>query len=213
MSRLTIIIFILLSNACFGQKTIEAGIGILQVDFEKISTLNFFEKITDLKPSKNITVFKVGEYDHDLKNRSEAEKWFDPETLWFEYYIFNLRVIDKNGKWLNVVVNNQTGETMWIKTVTGLNFVTWEKFLLNTTAISGNQNFVIEVKTKPNDESKTLRKLGQKECLESIEIKGDWMRVKTNEILDCDDSGKIQEQGWIKWRQNNYLAIEYDLTC
>lgn len=88
----------------------------------------------------------------------------------------------------------------------------WEKFLIeNTTAIDPLQS--TEIKAEPNPTSATIRKSTKEDCFEAIEIKGDWMRVRTNETLDCSEHPTPIPSGWIRWRLADQLLIKYYLTC
>ena len=71
----------------------------------------------------------------------------------------------------------------------------------------------LDIKVEPSDKAKTIKKIETKDCFEALEIKGDWMKVRTNEKLDCNESKKPIKIGWIKWKDNNRLTINFFLTC
>ena len=153
-----------------------------------------------------------GEY--VVKNSSQVATWFQPEGLWLDYSIFVIRVDTSIGKWHKVVVNNETGKTLWTKAEPIKQLVKWPAFLLKeTTAIEKHPDFDLEVKTAPSDKSKTIKEVEAVDCFEVLEIKGSWMRIKTNETLECSESKKPIKSGWIKWKQNNRLTVGYGLTC
>ncbi len=140
--------------------------------------------------------------------------WFKPEGLWLDYSIFVIRVDTVIGKWFKVFVNNEKGTTLWTLTDPVKKFVKWQTFLVKeTTAINKHPEFNIEIKVSPSENSSSIKKIEKTDCFEALEIKGDWLRIRTNSTLDCNESKKTIKSGWIRWRQNNRLTINYGLTC
>ncbi|GAB4092806.1 hypothetical protein [Flaviaesturariibacter terrae] len=92
-----------------------------------------------------------------------------------------------------MLVNTDKGTYLWTKAGREKQFSRWVPFLLTeTTAIDpGN----VEIKAGPDAAAKTIRKAGPKDCFEAREIRGDWMRIRSNQQLDCDESGKPLKSG------------------
>lgn len=100
----------------------------------------------------------------------------------------------------------------WIKKSETLNVKSWEKFLVeNTTAIE--PLIPTDIKAEPDANSKTIRKSTNEDCFEAVEVKGDWIRLRTNETLECNEHPTPIKSGWIKWREANKLMINFFLTC
>jgi len=94
------------------------------------------------------------------------------------------------------------------------NFIKWQTFLVEeTTTINRHPDFDLEIKTAPSDEALTIKRIEETDCFEAIEIKGDWLRIKTNQTFECNESIKPIVSGWIKWRRNNRLLLYYGLGC
>lgn len=214
MKTFFIIAVLLQSFITFGQKNLNIGQGVLKIDFEKLPSIQFFGDTSQTNPVKIVTVIKTKEGEYNLKNNSQVTTWFKPESLWLDYSIFVIRVDTIVGKWYRVYIDNNKGTTLWTKTDPTKKFVKWQTFLVNeTTFIDKNPDFNIEIKNSPSDDSPTIKMIEKTDCFEAIEIKGDWLRVRTNTIIDCNESKKTIKSGWIKWRKNNRLTINYGLTC
>lgn len=213
MRHIIIIAIILFPLTIIGQKNINLGQGILKIDFEKLPTLRFYADTTQTTPIRTVSVTKDKQGEFTLKNNSQAS-WFNPEGLWLDYSIFVIRVDTVVGKWYRIFTNNDKRTILWTKADATKKFVKWETFLVKeTTAINKHQDFNLEIKTSPSDKAATIKKIEKADCFEAIEVKGDWLRIKTNETLECNESKKTIKSGWIKWRRNNRLTIYYGLTC
>jgi hypothetical protein len=198
----------------FGQRNINIGQGILKIDFEKLPVINFFADTLKSRPIKTISVTRDKEGEFIIKNHVLVSSWFKPEGLWLTYSIFVIRVDTIAGKWFRVFINNDKGTTLWTKDDPTKKFVKWQTFLVKeTTTIDKNPDFSMEIKSSPSDSSATIKRIEKTDCFEALEIKGDWMRIRTNTTLDCNESKRIIKSGWIKWRQNNRLTLNYGMTC
>jgi hypothetical protein len=196
------------------QKNLRVGIGVLEIQYEKSATLLFFKDTLQSKPEKSVAVVQNASGDFVVKNEKEVGKWFSPEALWLDYSLFFIRVDTVIGKWYRVFSNNSSGSMLWTKAHSSKQFIPWKKFLLEyTTAINKDEDYNLEVKTGPSDKAATIKLMEIADCFEALEISGDWMRIKTNETLECNESKKKIRSCWIRWRKNNRLTIQYGLTC
>lgn len=188
----------------------ELGLGVIQVDIYKTTEIRVYRNKGDKSPEKIIKlVNREGEITIEEKNYSN---WLKPEAIWFDYSQFIFRYTATEDKWIQVIVNTDTKEKKWIQKSETLTMQTWENLLIyETTAIDPLEP--TDIKTEPNTNSKTLRKSTEKDCFEAIEIKGDWIKIRTNETLDCNEHPQPINSGWIKWKENNQLSIKYFLTC
>ncbi len=188
----------------------ELGLGVIQVDIYKTTEIKVYRNKGDKSPEKIIRlVNKDGEINIEEHNYSN---WLKPEAIWLDYSQFLFRYTAVEDKWIQIIVNTDTKDKKWIQKSQTLTIQTWENFLINeTTAIDPLGS--TDIKTEPNTNSTTLRKSTDKDCFEAIEIKGDWIKIKTNETLDCNEHPQPMKSGWIKWKENNQLSIKYFLTC
>lgn len=213
MRKLFYSLFTLLSMCSFGQSDIFIGQGVIKIDYTKLPTLGFFADTNQTNITKIIVIAKDKEGEFIIKNSKEVYTWFMPEQISLEYEIFIIRVDTTIGKWYKVVTNTENGATLWTKVEPMKKFVRWSTFLLKeTTAIEkGFAN--LDIKTQPFETAKTIKKIETKDCFEVLEIKGNWMKIRTNTKLDCNMSSKPIKLGWIKWRDRNRLTISFGLTC
>jgi hypothetical protein len=210
MIRLIILFVVLLPFVSFGHSDLPLGVGVISVDFQKSPKLMFYQDTIVSSTPKVISIGRDKEGEYILRNEKQAG-WFKPEQFSLEYDIFIIRVDTVVGSWYRVIVNSEKGTLMWTKKSSEKRFMEWPRFLLNeTTAIDAGP---VDIKNAPGTGTKTIRPATKKDCFEVLEIRGDWMRIRTNTKLDCDESGKPIKSGWIKWRDHGKLMIEYFLTC
>jgi hypothetical protein len=208
------ILFVLFAIKSNGQKNIDIGQGILFIDYTKMEALTFYEDTSDLNPVMAVSFYRDQHGEFQIKNASNVRSWFNPEGLWIDYDIFIMRVDTSIGGWYRVYVNNDKGTMLWTKANSIKKFEPWDTFLLNeTTSISKLPGFDLDIKQSPAKDGETIKKIEDADCFEVIEINGEWIKVKTNETLECSQSEKPVKSGWIKWRHDNKLTISYGLTC
>lgn len=213
MKKRLLPIFIFLNYFSFGQKNLPVGVGIIKIDFTKLPTLSFFADTSQVNPIKTISIVKNKADEFIIKNEKQDATWFMPEQLSLGYDIFIMRVDTIIGKWYKVVVNNQKGIALWTKVEPVKKFIKWSTFLLEETTAIEKGFADIEIKTLPSENAKTIKKIETKDCFEVLEIKEDWMKIRTNTKLDCNESSRPIKSGWLKWRHKNRLTISYSLTC
>jgi hypothetical protein len=188
----------------------ELGQGIVEVDIYKTKEIKLFKNKGDELPEKTI---RLVHRDSEIYiEEKDYAKWLKPESVWLDYSIFIFRYTNIEGNWIEVVVNNETMNKKWIQKNETLNVKSWEKFPVeNTTAIE--PLIPTDIKAEPDANSKTIRKSTNEDCFEAVEVKGDWIRLRTNETLECNEHPTPINSGWIKWRQADELAIIFFLTC
>jgi hypothetical protein len=188
----------------------ELGHGIIEVNIDETKEIKVFKNKGDKEPERIPRL--VNQNGDIVIEENDYTKWLQPESVWLDYSQFLFRFTKIEDDWIQVIVNNETGDKKWILKSQTLKIQTWDKFLVdNTTAIKPLKS--VDINAEPSMESKTIRKSSEKDCFEAIEIKGDWIKIKTNETLECNEHPQPIKTGWIKWRGDNLLAIKYYLTC
>ena len=213
MTRLFFLILTCLSLFSFGQKNLPIGQGVIKIDYTKLPTLRFFGDTNQTNPLRTIAVGRDKEGEFIIKNAKQVDTWFMPEQISLEYDIFIIRVDTVIGKWYKVFVNTENATTLWTKVESVKKFVRWSTFLLKETTAIEKGDYNVDIKTQPSDTAKTIKKFEIKDCFEVLEIRGDWMKVRTNTKLDCSQSNRPMKSGWLKWRDKNRLTISFGLTC
>lgn len=207
MRNILIIILFFFVLPTFGQ----LGKGIVNVAFDENTRIDFYSDTLTSIPEKQIQFFldeSIKGYNiRDLKKQKE---WLKPQAMWFDYDFFFFRCIHQTENFYKVVVNNQTGMTYWIKKADFLSFQDWEQLLIGVLTISRNNDQ--SIKAKPDSDSQTID-FEADDCFHVIKMQGDWIEITTNGT--CTEfemtSGKL-DSGWIKWREDDNLLIEYFLA-
>lgn len=188
----------------------EVGLGIVEVDIEATKEIRIFHNKGDNSPEKIIRLLRKN---GDIAiEENDYTNWLRPETVWLDYFQFLFRYTKIEDGWIEVIINKETGEKKWILNSPMLTIKAWEQFLVeNTTAIEPLES--VDIKAEPGNGSQTIRKSSDEDCFEAIEIKGDWMKIKSNETLECSEHSEPIKAGWIRWRDRGRLTIRYYLTC
>ena len=209
---LTVIFIALISNL-FAQTNVTLGVGVVTVKIEALPTLSFYIDTLSRRPAKTVSIVKDEHQEFAIRNRN-MHAWLAPEGLWLDYYIFTFRCTKKVGSWCQVYVSNSDKTKYWIRLNKNLLYLNWDKYL-NTQAtwIGKKTEFSLQVKQFPSESSRTIKMMEKEDCFTVLEVKGDWMKIKTSEILDCSSSKHPVKSGWIKWRMDNKLLIDYGLSC
>lgn len=210
MKSIVVIVLMLLSRWMCAQ---DIGIGILSVDFSRPFTIDFYANRGDALPVHQVVVIQNRSKDFLLKDEKATLKWFQPEAFWPDYTIFDLRVLEHAGGWYKVVTNTTSRATMWIRERGIYTFHSWPEFLGQQVTTISIGNNPLPIKTSPDDSAKTLRSVSPSDCFEVLEVKGDWLRIRTHTVLECSDHPHPVKIGWIRWRAHNRLQITYGKTC
>jgi len=195
----------LLANA----KT-ELGQGIVDIDIYTTREINIYKSWGDSKPEKVIRL--VNNKDYISIAGTDYKHWLQPESIWLDYSSLLFRYTKIEGNWIEVIVHNETGEKRWIQKIPTLKILQWKDFLVtHTTGIEPHES--VDIKTEASSTSATIRKYTKQDCFEAVEVKGDWIKIRTNRKLECNEHLQPIEAGWIRWRHNGQLVIVYYLTC
>ena len=210
MRILTTILLLSMLTMGYGQVTL--GTGIVKIEFDDKTILDFYKAATDKTPYKRIEFFYDKEISSsNIKNLKTEQRWLNPELLWIDYSQFNFRCSSTNGEWLELIVNNNNGQTYWIKRSKATKFLTWEEYLQDMFGVSRLDNEKQKIRKAPDDDALEIDYYGR-DCFQVKALKGDWIEIFTGD--HCEEYGsKAQvKSGWIKWRRGNKLLIEYHST-
>ena len=213
MKYLLFLLFILSSSNSFAQSNLELGLGIVTVNIDALPKISFYSDTVSKIPVKSISVIKDKNQELVIKNIKQ-NAWLKSEGRALDYNIFIFRCTKKRGNWCEVYVNNTNRTKYWIKLNKNLSYLNWSKYLdTQTTWVGKRDEYSLEVKQSPNESSKRIKMMEKDDCFVVLEVKGDWMKVKTNDVLNCSGAKYPVKSGWIRWRKNNRLLIEYGLSC
>jgi hypothetical protein len=190
----------------------EIGIGLVEINFDDKTVLEFYEKPVSSKPAKRIEFFNDEAVNGwNIRNLERQRSWLKPESLWLDYHSFVFRAIARRKNWYRVTVNNETGKSYWLRKQKVARFKTWEQFL---TGMFGVKRATAQkIRRAPSPNSPEIKYLG-KDCFQVKGLRGEWLEIFSAGYCDEDyTNGKTPlKSGWIKWRNGNKLLIDYFIT-
>jgi hypothetical protein len=193
----------------YGQVTL--GTGIVKIEFDSSTVVDFYDNPTNKDFSKRVEFFNDKEINSwNIKNLKTEQTWLKPEVLWLDYSQFNFRCKSTNGEWLELIVNNDNGQTYWIKKNLKTKFLTWEEYLKDMFAVSRLQDKKQIIRKQPSDKSAEIKYEGR-DCFRVKSVKGDWAEIFTTDWCEGKEKTEIKS-GWIRWRQGNELLIDHHTT-
>ncbi|MTI29399.1 hypothetical protein [Xanthovirga aplysinae] len=211
--RLLIINILLLISTKLCAQT-DLGIGIVSIDFDDKTILEFFKDSSQTDPIKVVEFFNDPAIKSwNIKNLQQQRNWLKPEILWLDYYAFNFRCISKNENWFEVIVNNELGQTYWIKSSESTKFKNWENYLKGMFSVARLSEQPQKIRSAPVENAKEMDYQGR-DCFVVKSMKGDWIEITTPPYCDENytDSKTPIKSGWIKWKVGNTLLIQYFTT-
>jgi hypothetical protein len=189
----------------------DLGIGTISINFTDKTVLSLYQKPSDKKAAHILKFFDDETINStNIKNLEKEKVWLKPEVLWLDYHYFILRCKSQTKDAFEVIINNETGETLWLKKSKWTTFKTWENYLKGMFMIKRVPTSISnDIRRKPEDNAEENIFTGE-ECFQVKSMKGNWIEIFTGE--SCEEDGSILDYGWIKWRDGNNLLIEYFLT-
>lgn len=182
--------------------------------------------IMPVRPNINqvnsIGLYQVGEDIQIYKEPNEESqilyrvRWnndeFFPNEIGFEkFFVVFLpkkslelaAVTDMTDDWIEIIYDNQTGKTGWIKMDDPYKFMTWINFY-NTYGkkyglmlLKSAPEFCKDIKASTEDNAKTISTMNFPQKINLNVIRGNWALVS---VMDLD---KTPKTGYIRWRSDN----------
>ena len=129
------------------------------------------------------------------------EKFFSVFLAKKELALVN--VVDVADGWVEIVYNNSTGETGWIREDDPYKFMTWinfyntygKKYGLNL--LKGAPALCKDLKASPEDLAKTISTINVPKQIHLNVIRGNWALVS---VMDMD---KTPKTGYVRWRSDD----------
>lgn len=182
------------------------ALGFFKPDFTSRSNLyfygspNFDKPVSDNSPSDSIAFQQLDGQRYDI---SYAPPWLVPEHLKMDYEILYFKIKSIHRDFVEIIVNKTNNRNAYVDRHAGT-IIFWPDFLLTVQTIEFPQDLSQTVRVKP------LSYAGQVsldfEFMKPIQIQNHWMKV---DLLDRDL--KKTGSGWIRWRDDEKMLIEYSL--
>lgn len=184
-------------------------IGSADISFDGKTIINFYEKpATSQTPAQTLRFYEDKELKMD-SFRAEGKKFYNllnPDRHKLDYYIFNLAVKSERNGWLEVIVDDQTKETLWLQENKDVEFKDWFQKMKTSFAIGrlNKQNNALLTKYDGTGEMVIFE---ESEAFDVIEMKGDWIKVNSKNLSNEKKNKSVS--GWIRWRdENSCLSVE-----
>ncbi|MBQ8458960.1 hypothetical protein IJ541_02530 [bacterium] len=175
--------------------------------------INQVQSIGLYQVGDDITIYKEKHEDSQILYRVRWDKnEFFPEELGFDkfFVVFlekkNLAlvaVVDYIDDWVEIIYDNTTGKTGWIKVDDPYKFMTWinfynvygKKYGLNM--LKGAPETCKDIKASTEDLSQTISTINYPKKINLSVIRGNWALVS---VMDLD---KTPKTGYVRWRSDN----------
>lgn len=207
---ITILLLANFSLICKAQTSL--GIGIISINFDDKPIIYFYQNPNDKKVNKIVEFFNDQSINSlNIKNLGTQKKWLKPETLWLDYSSFNFRCKSKTKNWYQVIVNNESGQTLWIKREKFTKFLTWAVYLKSKFVVERLPNHKQAIRKLPSKDSAKIKYVGE-DCFQIRSMKGEWIEVFTSDFCRsgyADNNKTIVKSGWLRWKNGNTLLINY----
>lgn len=188
------------------------GMGVMHLNFDVLTEIKLYTERNDkVAPAKTITftVSGKGKTKTAKLETPNADNWLKPELLKPENLLFSMRVLSRETGWYQVMTNNGTHQTYWLRKIDGLDYYDWADELLRAASI-----------TRLKRETNPLRKfqastiilpwdMNYADCFKPVKVLGQWIEIETRET--CADGSTKIKSAWIQWRDEDGLLIDYSL--
>lgn len=145
-------------------------------------------------------------YDDDVNGSSaQSKSEFQPFAFHRDYFVLALKCVGKDANRFQVVVNESTGLTKFIRRRDNtFKFQTWQAHILDLFAV-GFDRSNNPLRAGPGERAGPLTLPPSDATFQPVQIKGNWLKVRWN--VSGDHKGKVR-YGWVKWKQDGELLIE-----
>ena len=201
----TTILLVTILIQSYGQ--VALGTGIVEILFDDKTIVDFYSAPMDKGYFKRIEFFD-DQGSWNIRNLEKEKNWLRPEVLWLDYSRFIFRCKSTTMDWLEVIVNNEDGKSLWIKKNERTRFLSWEEYLKNMFAIDRRWDKPQKIRKSPTETAVEINYEGR-DCFQVRSLRGEWIEIFTAD--HCDEAKTVIKikSGWVKWRQGNELLINY----
>lgn len=200
-------ILTLIFSLIFGVSVKAANIVPTSPVINTVNTVGLYQVGNDVK------IYKFPDENSQIlyRVRWNADDFFPPEIgarNFFTVFIEDKELalvdaVDVADGWVEIVYNNSTGETGWIKEDDPYKFMTWinfyntygKKYGLNL--LKGAPANCKDIKASPDDLAKTISVINVPKKIQLNVIRGNWALVS---VMDID---KTPKTGYVRWRSDD----------
>lgn len=185
------------------------GIGLIRITYPE-NEMAFYTDTIDKKIQHEI-VFSENETQYTIIKK---HSFIQPVQLIvcdseenIKYY--EIICLEETKNWFRVRTNLDSDNSYWVKKYPFLTLLKWEEYLKGILCVKRINNEDKIFRSHDNS-SGIIEFKTEFECFRVLEINGQWMRVGYySDINEGYIGGEIIDLGWIKWRNDNFLLINY----
>ncbi len=182
------------------------GLGLFTPNYYENNVFYFYSLQNQDKPLEDnpkldsITFSRTEQGDFSI---ATAPPWLQPEHLKLDYGILYFKVIRIGKDYLLLEGNTTTKQTYFVSRWSG-DIILWPEFILSTFMLEFPEEKPQPIRIKPLENASTI--LNPTNYLRAISIQDYWVEV---EVLD--EKWNPIDKGWIKWRDESGLLVQYSL--
>jgi hypothetical protein len=147
--------------------------------------------------------------------RAEGEKSYpelQPERHKLDYSIFELSVVNKRDgwlwDWLEVIVDEQTNETLWVQTGVIVRFKDWFENFKKSASVERKNKETNPIRREPSETAEQIEFDG-KDRFKVEKMQGNWILIFQRDEDEPSKKSNSSVPGWIKWRDENGCLLIY----
>ena len=194
--------------------TMNYGVGKVILNFEsfmyskKDYIVNFYDSFESTSVSEQLIIRWIDENNGYVK--AFNDEFFSIRDYHIDepYYIAQFDCLREFDGYYEVIVDETTKRTMWIKATQDITFKPWADFLKGVVCAVQIDTLMNPVRIEPNIESSIC--YSKEWCWDIVNIKDQWAQVMFSAIdADLTDEYSREFRGWIKWRDDEEFLIKY----
>lgn len=182
-----------------------SSLGLFKPHIHDIDVLSFYQSpFYDTEDGHIQTIDSVRFANNEYGNRiiTYAPPWLAPAHMKLDYDILYFEVVSLGTHYAEIKVNKFTNRSSWISLEDGT-YIDWSKFIVSVHSIESNkQDLVVYRRPFPNSDKIEHTAL----MLQPVIVRDRWLKVKL-----IDDEYNVVDEGWIRWRDENEILIQYNL--
>lgn len=184
----------------------EIGLGLFTPNYAENDVLYFYSVQNPDKPIEDnpkLDSITFSRTEHGDITIQTAPPWLQPEHLKLDYGILYFKIMQIGKDYILLEGNSSTKNTYFVSKWSG-DIIFWPEFILSTFMLEFPEGKVQPVRIKPLDNASVVQ--NPTNNMRAISVQDFWVEV---EILD--DQWVPIDKGWIRWRDESGLLVQYSL--
>ncbi len=213
-NRIIFVLLILCSIKVFGDIGV-VRLAIYPDNSSGTQTLNFYANRDTLSSKTKIDLF--------FSNHGGIQLGKSFDSIVTSHFVFaplsilnkgqmvliHFRCLNKIDNWYEIIIDENSGKSLWIISNKDLKFYDWNSFFKNNlAAIAVIKNDSIIIKKMPNQLSENID-CKIRNCFLGKKVKGDWLYIKSYTefcYMNGEYNGNIK--AWLKYKENDKMLIK-----